>query len=602
MSVHNNPQFFVGGSSLFPSQIPEEYRNDIRTGITATPITGSGVGDEINPIEYEIIQRVDKNLDIQNYRLFYDAENGSAQVLPVDRNGQLIPEGKPIYANGVWDINEMKSLEGQGQVEPFLNAEERARIDASIKDGIRKNIQATNNKDNPTPEWLKKNSLDFEITEGYVDNAISFEEASFYGNGESYSHAKSKNGIFNIDNARKNVLSSYNPARFAENKDLARDFGIFNRFFNPDFGTYHNISDYDDDNDVMFRRIVKYPMDMASNMDHMFIQCYGYNPPYADALHHENRRGVNDKDTKNNIGFGLARTSPFRKKLGAGIKLPMPNNMMDPNPRMWDDGTMNNASATALQQTSTNPLRAFFTLDGLGLGQFRRRSGQAIEKMQRETGRLDIMANMVSQLSQNMGYDISPETVFSRTVGVVANANTELLFTGVGLRSFEFQWTMSPRDELEAANVRMIIRAFKQWSAPRKLKKMESGSEDNGKAGGPSYFLGTPNIFRLRYVTRDKKDIMGVNKFKPCALTDISVNYTPEGQWMAYDNGMPISLTMTLRFNELEPIYNTDYSDNVAQGRRYDPTDTTGQGGGLGDLFPISIIKENNPYNSEIGY
>jgi len=82
--------------------------------------------------------------------------------------------------------------------------------------------------------------------------------------------------------------------------------------------------------------------------------------------------GVKDKDTKNNIGFGLARTSPFRKKLGAGIKLPMPNNMMDPNPRMWDDGTMNNASATALQQTSTNPLRAFFTLDGLGLGQFRR--------------------------------------------------------------------------------------------------------------------------------------------------------------------------------------------------------------------------------------
>ena len=30
---------------------------------------------------------------------------------------------------------------------------------------------------------------------------------------------------------------------------------------------------------------------------------------------------------------------------------------------------------------------------------------------------------------------------------------------------------MSPRDELESANVRMIIRAFKQWSAPRKLQK-----------------------------------------------------------------------------------------------------------------------------------
>ena len=41
---------------------------------------------------------------------------------------QIIPEGKPIYRNGVWDINQMKSLEGQGQVEPFLNAEERQEL------------------------------------------------------------------------------------------------------------------------------------------------------------------------------------------------------------------------------------------------------------------------------------------------------------------------------------------------------------------------------------------------------------------------------------------------------------------------------------------
>ena len=595
--------FYPGGSALFPSQIPTEYRNDIKTGLTPTPIVDKDkkVGDEINPIEYEQIKRIDQNLDIQNYRLFYDAENGTAQVLPVDRNGALVPEGKPIYANGVWNLNEMKSLEPStllGTEKPFLNAEERARIDKSIKEGIKKNIQATNNKDYPKPSWIEKEeTLDFEITEGRVDNAVSFEEASFFSDTESYEHAKSRNGIFNIKSDKLAALSAVDPRKFAQNAELKRDFSIFNKMFNPDFGTYHNISDYDNDNDVMFRRIVKYPMDMANNMDHMFIQCYGYQPPYADALHHERRRNTQGKDAKNNIGFGLQRSSPFRKKLGAGIKLPMPNNMMDPNPRMWDDGDMNAGSATALQQTSTNPLRATFTADGFFLGSFKRRAGQTVERMQRETGRLDIRSNLISQLSANMGYDISPEQILSRSVGVVANSNTELLFTGVALRSFEFQWTMSPRDELEAANVRMIIRAFKQWSAPRKLKKMESGSEDNGLAGGPSYFLGTPNIFRLRYVTRDKKDIMGVNKFKPCALTDISVNYTPEGQWMAYDNGMPISVNMTLRFNELEPIYNTDYGDKVAEGRLYDGSDSS-----LGDLFPISIIKENNPLHSEIGY
>ena len=51
-------------------------------------------------------------------------------------------------------------------------------------------------------------------------------------------------------------------------------------------------------------------MDMMNNMDHMFIQCYGYNPPYADALHSSNRR---QKMHQNNVGFGFKEITPFRK-------------------------------------------------------------------------------------------------------------------------------------------------------------------------------------------------------------------------------------------------------------------------------------------------
>ena len=44
-----------------------------------------------------------------------------------------------------------------------------------------------------------------------------------------------------------------------------------------------------------------------------------------------------------------------------------------------------------------------------------------------------------------------------------------------------------------------------------------AGRTDVGKAGGPSFFLGTPNIFRLRFVTNGIRNILVVNKFKPCA-------------------------------------------------------------------------------------
>lgn len=593
-------------------QLPSDYQQTESLAFQKAAITNSGAGDEINPLKYEKIQKIDGTVsvfgnttsasgDVTNFRLFYDGKTGNAQLLPVDRDGLVIPNATPIYQNGVWNLTDPQMKLANGKL--FLDDQARARIDATIKKGIKEHIEATGDKNILNPKWLDSDT-DLEYSSDEVVNALtfestldknmmgpSFEEASFYSaTGESYEHSKSNNGLFNIDNSI--ILSSYNPNRIGTNTDHKK--GFLTRTFNPykDYGTFHNISDYDDDNDILFRRIVKYPMDMANNMDHMFIQCYGYNPPYADALHSSNRG-----DASTNVGFGFQRSTPFRKKLGAGIKLPMPNNIMDGNPRMWDDGEMNAGSGTAIQQTSTNPLRATLFFDNLLMGGITRRAGQTIERMQRETGRTAMTANMVSQLSSNMGYDIPPEVILSRTVGVVANSNTELLFTGVALRSFEFQWQMSPRDELEAGVVRMIIRAFKQWSAPRKLKKMESGAENNGRAGGPSYFLGTPNIFRLRYLTRDKKDIMGVNKFKPCALTDISVNYAPEGQWMAYDNGMPVSVIMTLRFNELEPIYNTDYSPDVAKGRRYDEkTDN------LGDLFPVSFIRQDDPGSAEIGY
>ena len=61
---------------------------------------------------------------------------------------------------------------------------------------------------------------------------------------------------------------------------------------------------------------------------------------------------------------------------------------------------------------------------------------------------------------------------------------------------------------------------------------------------------------------------------------------------------MPVSITMTLKFNELEPIYNTDYSPNVADGRRFDWNDPTS----LGDLMPISLIRQDDPTSSDVGY
>ena len=61
-----------------------------------------------------------------------------------------------------------------------------------------------------------------------------------------------------------------------------------------------------------------------------------------------------------------------------------------------------------------------------------------------------------------------------------------------------------------------------------------------------------------------------------CALTGTSVNYTPEGAFASYDRGQPVSVLLSLNFQELEPIYDTDYkftgADNQGGGARESDT------------------------------
>lgn len=572
-------------------------------------VQDSTLGDELNP-------KIDalRNLKIEktpfkgqvfegnttSYRVFYSPDGQSVKVLPVDSNGQVPPGAEPIYENGKFYLDRMEvALKRSGQGNkitygPFLNEEEREELNKTIKEGVTAYSIATGT---PLPKFVTQDGESTniesstiennEIQTGAVNESASVEQSNMYQNTESSNNSKTAKGEILIP------FGNYNDV----NRNYKLEEGI---------GRKHSLSDYDDANDIMFRKIVRYPIDMADNMDHMMIQCYAYQPPYAPAFRRDfatKRVNTGERNGKTvpstSPGFGIPRTTPFKRKLGAGIKLPMPNNMMDQNPRNWDEGSMNTGAMAAVQSSSKRAVESFFSFDMFGFGGLFRRNAIAMERLKREAGRADALASQISQLADNMGYDIPPEQILSRSIGVVANANTELLFSGVSLRTFEFQWQMSPRDELEAANVRMIIRAFKQWSAPRKLKKIDTSNTGIGQAGGPSFFLGTPNIFRLRYLTRDKEDIMGVNKFKPCALTNVAVNYTPEGQWMAYDRGMPISVVMTLSFNELEPIYNTDYSSDIVNGRKF--VDGP-EGGNRGDLFPISIIKQNEPQNAQIGY
>ena len=517
---------------------------------------------------------------VQEYKTFY--KDGNTVILPVDDKGVVLPKAEPIYKNGKWDQSKITT--------PSSNS--RGRKTNVTIDGLRKTNENPPTFTGVINQQLKDSTKNHQLAVG--DDVGGWTKTSEYTTKIQKKIDRLRGQLDQETNNRSKRALNFKIKSLQEKLDKENDLKLPGGLTGA---LVRGSENYDSEEDIMFYTTVKYPMDMSDQQDRFSITCYSYQAPYATATEGSNVGSA----------YGVQRSSPYRKKLGAGLLLPMPNNMVDGNARKWEEDNINNQALDAVRASMSNGMSQIIA-GKIGLGGlqgFLKNAMATFRSATQQSGRQELFANEISQLVGDMGYDVSADTILSRTAGVIANANTELLFAGVSLRSFEFNWLMSPRDIREAAQVRMIIRALKQWSAPRKLKKLVSGksgadARGTGQAGGPTYFLGTPNIFRLRYLTAGNKDILGVNKFKPCALTDINLNYTPEGMWMAYQDGQPVAVQMSLKFNELEPIYNTDYSPDVAPGRAFNKDNERAEN--PGDLMPISIIRQDTPYTADVGY
>ena len=297
-----------------------------------------------------------------------------------------------------------------------------------------------------------------------------------------------------------------------------------------------------------------------NGQDYMCITQYTYKPPRKEQIFFDRTKG-----TPANLLKGNQRLSPLKKSLGQ-VRLPMANKLSDSNQVSWGSDVMNNLSAMMTATTMANPrftggAALIGSILGAGdiatLGAILSKSGIDLDGLS-GANKAQVSAALGSKILSKAGIEIAPETILARGFGVIPNSNMELLFNAPTLREFQFSWRMSPRSNKEAKEIRRIIRFFKQGMAAKKL---------TGQAGDASVFLGTPNIFKLQYKTVNNEIIKGVNRIKPCAIVGTNVDYSPEGNWSAYDEGQPSSMILSIQAKELEPIFDTDYQVNVTDGR-----------------------------------
>ena len=224
------------------------------------------------------------------------------------------------------------------------------------------------------------------------------------------------------------------------------------------------------------------------------------------------------------------------------IILPIPGNIQDNNGAQWGENKLNDFAAAALgivgSVVETNKLEDI--------------PGNVTEKMnelQSSGGGSDVAnyAKMVAATTavNALGANVTIGGLLSRASGQVINQNLEMVFGGVTIRSFNFGWDLVPRSREEAYVVKSIIKSLKIHTAAKL---------DNEGMG----FLNAPDIFRIGYFKGGTQHPF-LNRFKTCALTNMSVNYTGSGTYATYDDGTPVHMKLDLSFKELNPIYREDH-------------------------------------------
>jgi hypothetical protein len=257
-------------------------------------------------------------------------------------------------------------------------------------------------------------------------------------------------------------------------------------------------------------------------------------------------------------GFALRTTEEALQQSGsvknslATIILPMPANIQDNNAADWTTGTMNPIAGSIANAASSGVLSSNLPASiAKSFGKFFENVGAAVGTGEGQQGVAAGAAAAGLQAALGQG-DFNQ--IISRASGNVFNQNVELLFNGVTMRpAFQFSFDLVPRSEEESLMIKRIIRTFKINMTPQKGKPNESG-------GG--LFVKAPNIFRLEYMSGGKQHPF-LHRFKPCALTQMSVNYNGSNQYATYPDATPVHMNLSLQFQELSPIYREDYVDDA---------------------------------------
>ena len=135
--------------------------------------------------------------------------------------------------------------------------------------------------------------------------------------------------------------------------------------------------------------------------------------------------------------------------------------------------------------------------------------------------------------------------------GKIITPRMELMFEGLGRRSFDFSFVMIPKSAAEAQTIREIVKAFKVH--------MTSNIGTTTISDSPNVRdLDIPDVFDIKYMYRGQEN-MHLNKIGTARLTQVDVQYGGD-RYTAFEpdasgSPPPQRTSISLKFTEIDIMY-----------------------------------------------
>ena len=310
---------------------------------------------------------------------------------------------------------------------------------------------------------------------------------------------------------------------------------------------------------------VAYPRDLFDNYtDYVKFDFYKYQGPFQGDGGGESQNIDGASQSKSLKIYNQSIGKQYKRYPGLNpsrIVMYMPEDISTGYRADWTGKKFSNVGMNALR-TAGNAMKGDGSAAITSFVESLKTAGTALP-----TASAQMIANGINALGND---SIDTNDVLQGSLGVVLNPNTELMFQGFDLRSFGLKFKMSARNEDEAKDIAKIIGTFKKVSLPEYGVNPEGPTGSIGGAildaitpgegvpdGANSNYIGVPGLCTVQFMKGPKLH-EHLPQYKVCAITQVDVNYTPDGTYNTFTDGRPVAVELTLQFSETKLVYSNE--------------------------------------------